>query len=438
MPNPEVLIVGAGLAGLCCARALAKEGVSFRLIEASESVGGRVRTENVDGFLLDRGFQVLLTAYPEALAQLDYDRLQLCAFIPGALVRCDGRFYRIPDPWREPGSFMTTLFAPVGGLVDKFRLSRIRTLVSRKSIEEIFAGEDISTMQALRRRQISQKMVERFFKPFIGGVMLDSKLTVSNRLFEFVFKMFLEGDAAVPAEGMQAIPRQLAETLPAESLRFNERVHSIGQGMVKLSTGEVLKAKQVVVATEGPEASRLLGFERTVSSRSVCTLYFACKEPPVDEAMLVLSGSSRGPINNLAVMSQVAPTYAPEGQHLVNVTVLGWPSRDDQTVVSMVRGQLRHWYGLVADEWRLLRMYRIEHGLPVVSPMEWQQASRLAPGLYVCGDHRSTPSIQGAMENGRLTGEAVIRELNGNPDAMTRGRKDETRLAGVQAPDEEV
>lgn len=432
MSNPDVLIVGAGLAGLCCARALAKEGVSFQVIEASDSVGGRVKTENVDGFLLDRGFQVLPTAYPEALEQLDYDRLQLCAFVPGALIRCDGRFYRIPDPWREPGSFMTTLFAPIGGVADKVRLSRVRTLVSRKTVEEIFAGEDISTMQALRRRQFSQKMIERFFKPFIGGIMLDSKLTVSNRLFEFVMKMFVEGDAAVPAEGMQAIPRQLAEGLPAGSIRLNERVHSIGQGVVKLATGELLKSRQVVVATEGPEASRLLGFERTVSSRSVCTLYFACKEPPVDEAMLVLSGSSRGPINNLAVMSQVAPTYAPQGEHLVSVTVLGWPSRDDQTVVSMVRGQLRHWYGLVADEWRMLRMYRIEHGLPVVSPMEWQQASRLAPGVYVCGDHRATPSIQGAMENGRLTGEAVIRELKGQPDPVVRSRKDEARLAEVR------
>ncbi|WP_321474561.1 NAD(P)/FAD-dependent oxidoreductase [uncultured Paludibaculum sp.] len=414
--NPDVLIVGAGLAGLCCARALMKDGVSFQLIEASAEVGGRVKTERVDGFQLDRGFQVLLTAYPEALEQLDYDKLQLCAFIPGALVRCDGRFYRIPDPWREPGSFMTSLFAPIGSFADKFRVSQIRSLVLRKTIEEIFAGEDISTMQALRRRRISPKMIDRFFKPFIGGVMLDSKLTVSNRLFEFIFKMFTEGDAAVPAEGMQAIPRQLAEALPENSIRFNERVHSIGPGQVKLATGEVLHGKTVVVATEGPEASRLLGFERTVSSRSVCTLYFAAKEPPVDEPMLVLSGSTRGPINNLAVMSAVTPTYAPAGEHLVSATVLGWPSRDDQTVTNMVRGQLRRWYGLVSDEWRLLRMYRIEHGLPVVTPMERQQPPKLAPGLYVCGDHRSTPSIQGAMESGRMTGEAVIRELKGEPD----------------------
>ncbi|QOY89889.1 NAD(P)/FAD-dependent oxidoreductase [Paludibaculum fermentans] len=432
MSNPDVLIVGAGLAGICCARALQKEGVSFQVIEASDSVGGRVRTEKVDGFLLDRGFQVLLTAYPEALEQLDYDRLQLCAFAPGALIRADGRFFRIPDPWREPGAFMTSLFSPIGGFADKFKLSRIRSAVLRKTIEEIFEGEDISTMQALRRRQISQPMIDRFFKPFIGGVMLDPKLTVSNRLFEFVFKMFAEGDAAVPAEGMQAIPRQLAEVLPEGSIRFNERVHSIGLNQVKLSTGEVLAAKQVVVATEGPEASRLLGFDRTISSRSVCTLYFAAKESPVEEPMLVLSGSSRGPINNLAVMNVVAPGYAPAGEQLVSITVLGWPSRDDQTVVSMVRGQLRHWYGLVADEWRLLRMYRIEHGLPVVSPMEWQQSSRLAAGLYVCGDHRSTPSIQGAMESGRLTGEAVIRELKGQPDPVTRVRKDEPRLVELR------
>jgi phytoene dehydrogenase-like protein len=422
MSNPEVLIVGAGLAGLCCARKLHREGIGFRILEASDAVGGRVRTDSVDGFQLDRGFQVLLTAYPEALAELDYDALELCAFAPGAMVRHEGRFYRVSDPWREPGAFLSNLFSPIGHLGDKFRTASLRRDVMRHSMEQIFAGEESSTLSALKRRRFSRRMIDRFFKPFIGGVMMDPKLAASSRMLEFIFKMFAEGDAAVPARGMQAIPAQLASALPAESIAFNHRVHSLQLGQVKLTTGETLPARAVVVAAEGPEAARLLGYERAVSSRSVCCLYFSAREAPVDEPVLVLSGSSRGPINNLAVMNVVAPGYAPAGEFLISVTVMGWPSRDDQTLVNMVRGQLKRWYGLVAQEWRLVRIYRIEHGQPVVSPMELRPNPRLAPGLYVCGDHRSVPSIQGAMESGRLAAESLLRELRGEPEPQPEPR----------------
>jgi phytoene dehydrogenase-like protein len=423
MSKPDVLIVGAGLAGLCCARKLHQEGVSSLILEASDGPGGRVRTDVYDGFQLDRGFQVLLTSYPEAQAQLDFEALNLCAFVNGAMVRQDGRFFRLSDPWREPGTMMANLFSPVGTLADKFRMSRLRSYVRGKSIEEMFDDEEMSTMQALVRRRFSKPMIDRFFRPFLGGVMLDQKLAGSSRLFEFLFQMFAEGDVAVPAAGMQAIPNQLAASLPPDSIAYQERVHSLGRNFVKLMSGEVLHADNVVIATEGPEASRLLGYDRGVSSRSACCLYFSCREAPVEEPILVLGGGSRGPINNLAVMNLVSPTYAPPGENLVSITVVGWPTRDDQTLVQMVRGQLKRWYGLVAQEWRLLRIYRIEHALPVSFPMVWQQAPKVAPGLYVCGDHRATPSIQGAMESGRVAAEAVLRDLRGEPDGEAEAQQ---------------
>lgn len=421
MYKPDVLIVGAGLAGLCCARRLQKEGISFEIVDASDAVGGRVRTDRHEGFLLDRGFQVLQTAYPEALAELNYDSLGLRPFVAGALVRHNGSFHRMSDPWRERGSFMANLTSPAMHLSDKFRMWRLRSEVLGKSIEAIFESAETSTRQALTQRNFSRRAIDRFFKPFLGGVTLDAKLAVSSRMFEFAFKMFTEGDAALPAGGMQAIPEQLAAGLGAGSIQFHQKVRAVEPGRLIMASGAVLEAGSIVIATEGPEASRLLGYERTVPSRSACCLYFVAKEPPVDEAILVLSGSARGPINNLAVLNLVAPTYAPKGEFLISVTVLGMPSRDDQTVAMQVRAQLKRWYGLVAEEWRLLRLYRIEHGLPVMGSMDPHLTARVTPGLYVCGDHRSTPSIQGAMESGRRAAETLIRDLRGEPDPVVAG-----------------
>jgi phytoene dehydrogenase-like protein len=279
--------------------------------------------------------------------------------------------------------------------------------------EALFEQPEMSAMQALRRRRFSRRMVDRLFRPLIGGALLDSKLAVSARMFEFVFKMLAEGDAALPEQGMQAIPEQLAAGLPPDAIRCQARVHSIHGGGVRLVTGEELSARAVVLAVEGPEAGRLLSHDHHISSRSVCCLYFSAAEPPHDEPLLVLSGSSRGPINNLAVVNLVQPTYAPRDQYLISVTVLGWPTREDSSLVTLVRGQLRRWYGLIADDWRLVRLYRIEHGQPVTFPVHWQQEPRLSEGLYICGDHRATPSIQGAMLSGRLAAERVMEDLRG-------------------------
>jgi phytoene dehydrogenase-like protein len=421
MPKTDVLIIGAGLAGLACARRLQRDGVPCRILEASDAVGGRVRTDVVDGFQLDRGFQILLTAYPEALDQLDYDALQLCGFLPGAMVRYEGHFYRMTDAWREKGTWMQNLFSPVGKFSDKVKLASLRSSILSKTVEEIFEQPETSALQVLRKRRFSNRMTDHFFRPLFGGAMLDTKLASSGRMFEFIFKMFAEGDAAVPAAGMGASPRQLAAGLEEGSIQFNRRVHSVGGGQVKLTSGDVVEAGAIVVACDGPEAMRLLGDPRHVAGRSVCCLYFACKEPPVDEPILVISGSTRGPITNLAVMSLVAPQYAPAGEHLVSVSTVGWPSRDDQSLVSMVRAQLKRWYGLVAEEWRLLKIYRIEHALPSIYPLERARPARLGPGLYVCGDHRATPSIQGALESGRLAAEAVIREMRGEPEPEPAG-----------------
>ena len=345
MSQIDAIIIGGGLAGLCCARHLHQEGLSFTLLEASDGPGGRVRTDELDGFLLDRGFQVLLTAYPEAQDVLDYDALDLCTFVPGALVRKDGQFFRISDPWREPGTWFRNFFSPIGSMADKFRLSRLRSHVLGRSIEELFDAPEMSTRQALDRYSFSPRFIEEFFRPWFGGIQLESKLNASSRMFEFIFRMMSDGDVAVPARGMGQIPAQLAAALPEGSLRLNARVQQIDGRTVTLTSGETLTAPNIVVATEGPESNRLLRVRMSIPSRSVTCLYFAAPEAPIDEPILVLGGSGRGLINNLAVMSNVSPSYAPAGQHLVCVTVVGLPTRDERSLITNISGQLKRWFG---------------------------------------------------------------------------------------------
>jgi phytoene dehydrogenase-like protein len=411
MSKTDVVIVGAGLSGLSCARRLQREGVAFQLLDAADAVGGRVRTDEVDGFQLDRGFQVFLTAYPEAVEQLDYESLRLCGFISGALVRYRGRFEKVTDPWREPGGMLANLFTPVGSLMDKLRVARLRSDLTRMSLEEIFAAPETSTLQALQRRRFSQRMVDMFFTPLFGGVLLDSKLAASSRMFEFVFKMMAEGDVALPERGMRAIPEQMAERLPDGAVRLGARVQTVEPRKVTLTTGEEISCEAVVVATEGPEAARLVGALRSVPSRQVTCMYFAAREAPIEEPILVLDGNNRGPVTNLCVPNLVAPSYAPKGEYLVSLTVLGAPSRDEHTLMEMTRKQMKRWFGLVAQEWRHLKTYRISHALPAVTPLEWHRPARLSQGLFVCGDHRSTPSINGALESGRIAAETLLREF---------------------------
>jgi phytoene dehydrogenase-like protein len=339
----DVIVVGAGLAGLACALRLHEAGVGMRLLEASDGVGGRVRTDLVDGFRLDRGFQVLLTAYPEARRVLDYTALDLRPFAPGALVRRAGRFHELSDPWRRPSRAFATLTADVGTLGDRLRVARFRGRTRHGSLDELFSRPAASALERLQAEGFSAEMIDAFFRPFFGGILLDRSLSSSSRLLEFVFRMMAEGDVAVPAAGMGAIPLQLAARLPAGTIRLGTRVAAVSARRVELGSGQALEATAVVVATEGPEAARLLGLPAP-GSRSVGCVYFAAGQAPRPEPMLLLDGEGSGPVNNLCFPSNVAPSYAPPGRTLVAASVLDAPA-DDATLEAGVRTQMRAWFG---------------------------------------------------------------------------------------------
>lgn len=420
----DVIVVGAGLAGLTAAIHLQNAGMSVRVLEAQDGAGGRVRTDSVGGFRLDRGFQVLLTAYPECRRHLDYEELDLHPFEPGALIRSGGQFLRMADPWRRPTLALETALKAPGTLLDKLRVAGLRARATQGTLADVFRRPETSSLQLLREIGFSSAFLDQFFRPFFGGIFLGRDLGTSSRMLEFVFRLMAQGEQVLPAGGMQAISDQLASNLEDGTVEYNAPVRTLRERGVVLQDGRELDAGvAVVLATDGPAAARMTGGKVTLpTSRAVTCLYYAAAKSPVDGPWLVLNGERHGgPVNNLCVPSAVAPGYAPEGQALVSVSVLGIPSGDDRTLDEEVRRQLGAWYGRgEVRDWELLRVYRIRHAQPEQAPgFLLRRRSRVASGWYACGDHLETASLHGAMLSGRRVARAIVARCRGLAAATT-------------------
>ncbi len=417
MSGKPVVIIGAGLAGLCCARELERNALDAVLLESQDAVGGRVRTDIVDGFRLDRGFQVLQTAYPEARRQLNYSSLRLHKFHPGALIRTGAATVVMSDPWRRPQDLCSTLFNGVGTLSDRWKLARLRWHVTRKAMEDLWAEPDTTTDDYLRHTcGFSSDMVDRFFRPWFAGVFLEEKLATSCRFFKFIFRMFAVGDVALPEDGMGAIAKQLADGLSSIQIRLSTRVKSLDGMRVHLETGETIESRGVVLAVDGPEAQRLTnGLIHVPGFHATTCLYYAAGQPPFRDKLLMLNGHPTPPINHVCVPTNIVPCDTPDGQALVSVSVVGSKGDLSADLEPSVRRQLRDWFGSQVDRWSLLRSYIIRNALPA-QPVHWRDASdagcRMAVGLYRCGDYCETASIQGAMVSGRRAAETVLLDLH--------------------------
>ncbi len=423
----DVVIVGAGLAGLRCAGMLERAGLDVLLLEASDAPGGRVRTDLVEGFRLDRGFQVLLTAYPETRSALHYRSLKLRRLTPGALVWHGGRFHRFADPFREPLKAIRFLADDIVSLADKLRVAALRARVRSGEPAELFTRADMPTYLYLRNFGFSPRMIERFFAPFFGGVFLEQELVTSSRYFQFLFRMFAAGSVAVPAEGMERMPQQLAAKLKPETLETNALATRITRAAqrfsVALADGRTIEAKHVVLAVAEHQQRALLADivtpKRALAREArewnrTTTLYYAASKAPVEGPILVLNGEGpgAGPINNLAVMSQVSRKYAPQGQELIAVSCVGIVPGDDaqmQTLDTAVREQATAWFGEQVAAWRLLAAYPIEYALPLARTTQWEASSpRLTDNVYLCSDAQEQPSLQGALAAGRRAAEAIL------------------------------
>ncbi len=410
----EVVIVGAGLAGLTCALDLTRAGIPCAVLEASDGVGGRVRTDRVDGFLLDRGFQILLTAYPEVQRRLDLDALALGLLEPGAVVRTAGGFHRVADPLRRPLGLPATVAAPIGTLADKLRLARLVVDVRAHAVPDLLRRPDRTTHERLAGAGFTDRMVESFWRPLFAGIQLDPGLGVSSRRFDVILRMLAVGATGVPEQGMGAVPAQLADALAPGTVRLEAEVTGVtGSGAV-LRGGERIRARAVVVATDGPVAHRLLGGRvPDPGSRPATCCWFTAKDAPVDGAWLLLDGDASGPAKNVVVMSEVSPSHAPDGRSLIAAAVPG-DLDTEGTVTGRVRRQLAEWFDATEGEWEHLRTDTIRHGQPLQAPpFGPKQTVGLGGGLFVCGDHRDTASVQGAMFSGGRAASAVVDFLAG-------------------------
>lgn len=407
----DVLIVGAGLSGLACARILREAGTDVHVLEASDGIGGRVRTDHVDGFLLDRGFQVLLTAYREVAEQVDPARLELKPFKPGSLVWTGSALERLGDPWRDPASALASLKAGVGTLGDKMKVAGLRRRLLAMTPEECFRGEDRTTREELEREGFTREFIDTFFTPFLGGVFLERELSTSARLFRYYFRCFSEGDAALPARGMERLPQLLAESL-AGRITLGATAESVSGSRVSVGGGGAAEANRVVLAVDGIAAAGILG-EDPPAYKGTVTSYYAASSPPVSHPLLVLDGEGTGPVNHVAVLSNVAPAYAPDGLHLVSVSGVGEAAEDPDAFRTAAPEQLRRWFGDSVDRWDHLRTYHVPRALPVHGPgsVTGEAAPRIREdGLMVTGDFTAFGAIQGALLAGRRAAERILAE----------------------------
>lgn len=419
--TPDAVVVGAGLAGLACALDLCRAGARVTLLEGSDRVGGRMRTDRRDGFLLDRGFQVFNTSYPQVKRRLDLRSLRLRPFTAGVVAHTPSGPLRLADPTRSPGAARGLL--PGRGLTAR-DLAALAVLTARDAAlpaDVLKRRADRSTSAALSRAFLSDEVIAHVLRPFLSGVFLEDRLETSARFFHLVWRSMARGTLCLPAAGIGAVPARLADGLPDGVLRPETPVAEVTDAGVLLGDGTEVAAATVVVATDAVTAARLLPGLPVPDGRTVTTYYHATDSTPLAEPTLMTD--STGAILNTCVLSEVAPTYAPPGTALVSTSVLG---ADRPGTADAVRRRLADLYGTDTSGWSRLAAHTVENALPaMLPPWPLSRTTRFGPGRYVCGDHRATGSVQGALASGTRAAREVLADL---------GRRGGHRRTDVRPP----
>lgn len=423
----HILIVGAGLAGLTCARLLDRWKIGVTLVEASDGVGGRVRSDRADGYTFDRGFQVLFDAYPAAQRQLDLAALDLRPFDPGAIICLRGRREVLADPLRDSdiGARVVTALSPVIGPSDKLRTLRLALELRGQTVDEMLQGEDSSSYEFLRQRGFSDRAIDLYFRPFYGGVFFDRALATSAKCLKFDFKMLADGRACLPSGGMGATSDQLAAPLLARGLvRLNAAASTLladGERVmgVRLANDEEIRADAVVLATPAPVAARLAGLPMPGGARQTVSLYYAGDRPIYEAKKLALNPAPDAFVNNAQLLTNVAPSYAPPGKHLLGATVIGIPGLSD---ADLFKRGLRDLHRMFAGDpaaqaalagYQPLRLYRIPYAQfdqpPGLHPSLPDNRSG-RPRLYFAAEWTEASSLNAAMISGEKCAAALVED----------------------------
>jgi phytoene dehydrogenase-like protein len=419
----KVIIVGAGLAGLTCGKMLQEAGIEVDVIEKSDGPGGRVRSDMVDGYTLDRGFQVLFTSYPAARRLLNYDNLHIQAFDPGAIV-CQGtRRHVLTDPLRDtaPMALLPAMLSNLVPLADKFRTLRLSSELRSQTIQVIADGPDETTAHYLRRKGFSESYLDAFLRPFFGGIFLEKQLTTSARAFRFYWKMLSEGETALPKMGMGEIAKQLSSGL---SIQYNTPVKSLLKSPkvgVITESGEEIVGDLVVLATDAWQTVQWLEDKMPVTYTpvGVTTMYFAGDAPLTRSRKIILNANQNAWLSHIAPLTNICPEYAPVGKHLIAASHLGVPETDNPTLYARAQNELRRLFTgdkralATLETYKPLAIYRISHaqfaqpsGIYANLP---SNHTRL-PNVYLAGELTGGSSINAAMQSGEETARLIVQK----------------------------
>lgn len=405
--DAHVAIIGAGVSGLVAAINLEKAGIATTVFEATDRVGGRVKTDYIDGLALDHGFQVMLTAYPATQKYLDYELLELVNFLPGAVLFENGKSELFGDPLRSPSFILPGIFGKQVPLSDKFKLLQLSNRLKKSSLDKIFTGDEISTIEYLKNEGFSDDVLQAFFYPFYSGIYLEDELRSSSKKFEFVYKMFSEGLAAIPKKGVQAIPNQLYAQLKSTDFHFNAPVERIENHKVLLKNGNTQDFDYVIIATDASKLIPNLSNQQT-EWRSVHNLYFSVKNKVIHKKLIgLVHRKENALINNLHYVQNID-----SNSYLLSVSVVRDFNSSDKELIGAVKKELKQITGIEVNE--LVKHYHIRKALPEMQRINYalrKTETQLKESIFMAGDYLSNGSLNAAMLNGEAAAQAVSEKI---------------------------
>ncbi len=413
--SADVVVVGAGLAGLAAARHLSIHGVNVEVLEASDHVGGRVRSDQIDGITMDHGFQVYNTSYPEAARVLDHEALDLHQLTAGIGVRLGpNKLARLGDPRKNLMLGLGGLGLATGSPLSKARFARYAITAARAPMSELDQRPDVTALEALQAAGIDSSLLEKVIRPFLTGVFLEPDLLTSRRFMDVVLRSFVRGAACLPSSGMQAIPEQLHQALPVGTVRLNCAVAKVNNKSVTTVDDGRVAAKLVIVATDPLTAQTLVPGVIAPQGRSVTTWYHLADTAPAalafGDSLLLVDAHLNGPVINTVVLTSAVASYANPGQVLVSSSTLGLDV--SMAAAQGVRDHLARLYGVSTKGWQEVGVYPIAYALPAMEPPFQIQSPIQIGHVLIAGDHRDSGSIQGAMVSGRRTAQRALELLD--------------------------